>query len=129
IRTGDLASIAPDGLVRIVGRSKEMYIRGGYNVAPAEVEAVLSRHPLVGDLAIAVRPDPVMGEIGVAVVCGADAALTLEDLRRFGAEHLAAWKLPEALVFADEIPLTAMQKLDRQALRKLAAPESVAGGE
>lgn len=128
IRTGDLASIDPDGLVRIVGRTKEMYIRGGYNVAPAEVESVLSRHPGLHEIAIAVRPDPVMGEIGVAVVCGADPDLTLEDLREFGAQHLAAWKLPEAIVFADEIPLTPMQKLDRLALRKMVADEPQTGG-
>ena len=128
IRTGDLASIDPDGLVHIVGRTKEMYIRGGYNVAPAEVEAVLGRHPGLREVAIAVRPDPVMGEIGVAVVCGANPDLTLQDLREFGAQHLAAWKLPEAIVFADEIPLTPMQKLDRQALRELAAGDPQPGG-
>ena len=60
IRTGDLASRTPDGLVTLKGRSKEMYIRGGYNVAPAEVEAVLSDHPSVAAVAVA-PPDDVMG--------------------------------------------------------------------
>jgi acyl-CoA synthetase (AMP-forming)/AMP-acid ligase II len=118
IRTGDLASRSPDGLVTLKGRTKEMYIRGGYNVAPAEVEAVLSEHPAIAAVAIVPRPDDVMGEIGVAVVVtrSSDVVPDLEDLRRFGGERLARWKLPEALVVVDELPLTVMQKLDRQAL-------------
>lgn len=122
-RTGDLASIDAGGLVRLGGRSKEMYIRGGYNVAPAEVEQVLSEHPAVASVAVAPRPDDVMGEIGVAVVVAAPGrAPTLDDLREFAADRLARWKLPEALVVVDELPLTPSQKLDRTALARLVAP-------
>jgi len=123
IHTGDLASVDDSGLVRLSGRLKEMYIRGGYNVAPAEVEAVLCDHPLVAEIAIAPRTDPMMGEIGVAIVRPSDPAHppTLETLREFGASELAAWKLPEALVITDSLPLTAMQKLDRTELARLAA--------
>lgn len=122
IRTGDLASRTPDGLVTLKGRSKEMYIRGGYNVAPAEVEAVLSDHPSVAAVAVAPRPDDVMGEIGVAIVVVRDDAPTptLEELRAHGAGRLARWKLPEALVVVDTLPLTPMQKLDRAALASAA---------
>ena len=118
IRTGDLASRDATGLVTIRGRVKEMYIRGGYNVAPAEVEAVLGDHPDVSAIAIVPRPDEVMGEVGVAVVVARpDAAPpSLNELRSFGAERLARWKLPEALVVVDDLPLTTMQKLDRAAL-------------
>jgi len=118
IRTGDLASVDGTGLVTLSGRAKEMYIRGGYNVAPAEVEAVLADHPAVAAVAVAPRTDEVMGEIGVAVVVPAAATNppTLDELRAFGAEHLARWKLPEDLVVVDEIPLTPMQKVDRAAL-------------
>ena len=68
VRTGDLGWIDDEGRLRLVGRSKEMYVRGGYNVHPMEVEAVLGQHPAVADIAIAPRPDDVMGEVGVAFV-------------------------------------------------------------
>jgi acyl-CoA synthetase (AMP-forming)/AMP-acid ligase II len=118
LRTGDLARVDDRGLVRLAGRVKEMYIRGGYNVYPQEVEAALRSHPAVADVAVVPRPDPVMGEIGVAVVIASDPSSppTLEDLRSFAADDLAAFKLPEALRLVDALPLTAMQKLDRTAL-------------
>lgn len=118
LRTGDLGEIDDRGLLRLKGRSKEMFIRGGYNVYPAEVESVLADHPLVREVIVVPRPDPVMGELGVAVVVPVDptAPPSLDDLRTFGARKLATYKLPEALRVADEIPLTAMQKVDRRAL-------------
>ena len=119
IHTGDLARIDERGLLRLAGRSKEMFIRGGYNVYPLEVEAVLASHPAVLDVAVIPREDDVLGEIGVAVVVtqrGAPAP-SLADLRAFGAERLASYKLPEAVEHLDELPLTAMQKVDRRALR------------
>ena len=72
LRTGDLGFIDERGCLRLAGRLKEMFIRGGYNVYPAEVEAVLADHPRVADVAVVPRPDDVMGEIGVAVVVPAD---------------------------------------------------------
>jgi acyl-CoA synthetase (AMP-forming)/AMP-acid ligase II len=118
IRTGDLARIDERGLVRLAGRSTEMFIRGGYNVYPAEVEATLAAHPAVAEVAVVPRPDPVMGEIGVAVVAPRDPAAppTLADVREFLAGRLAAYKLPEALRIVPELPLTPGQKLDRRAL-------------
>jgi acyl-CoA synthetase (AMP-forming)/AMP-acid ligase II len=126
VHTGDLATIEDDGLVRINGRAKEMYIRGGYNVAPAEVESVLGEHPSVAQVAVAARPDDVMGEVGVAFVVARDgvAAPTLDELRAHGADRLAPWKLPEAVLVVDELPLTPMQKLDRTALARLARLEA-----
>ena len=120
LRTGDLAEVGDDGLVRLRGRATDMYIRGGYNVHPAEVEAVLLEHPRVGQVAVVARPDDVMGETGVAVVVPADPASPpdLADLRAFAAPRLAAYKLPESLLLRDELPLTTMDKLDR---RRLAA--------
>jgi len=118
VRTGDLGWIDDRGRLRLVGRSKEMYVRGGYNVYPVEVEAVLSTHPDVAAVAIVPRADAVMGEIGVAVVVPLDAAHApaLEALRAFAREHVAAYKLPEALVVRGELPLTAGEKIDRRAL-------------
>ena len=118
LRTGDLASIDERGLVRLAGRRKEMFVRGGYNVYPAEVEAQLSAHPAVAEVAVVPRPDPVMGEIGVAVVVPRDRRRppTVEDLRGWLAERLAAYKHPEAVRVVEALPLTPMQKLDRAAL-------------
>jgi acyl-CoA synthetase (AMP-forming)/AMP-acid ligase II len=118
VRTGDLGWLDGQGRLRLVGRSKEMYVRGGYNVYPVEVEGVLSTHPDVAAIAAVPRPDPVMGEVGVAVVVprDADRPPTLEALREFAAPHLAAYKLPEALHLVGTLPLTAMEKIDRKAL-------------
>src|SRR5207237_8579751 len=68
VRTGDLGWVDEQGRLRLTGRSKEMYIRGGYNVYPMEVEAVLAEHPGIAAVAVVPRADAVMGEIGVAVV-------------------------------------------------------------
>jgi acyl-CoA synthetase (AMP-forming)/AMP-acid ligase II len=118
VHTGDLARIDERGCVRLAGRAKEMFIRGGYNVYPLEVEGVLASHPEVVDLVVVPRPDPVMGEIGVAVVVPRrpDQPVSLDDLQRFGAERLSAHKLPEAIRVVPELPLTPMQKVDRTAL-------------
>jgi acyl-CoA synthetase (AMP-forming)/AMP-acid ligase II len=120
IRTGDLGWVDDHGRLRLVGRSKEMYVRGGYNVYPVEVEAVLATHPAVAELAVIPCPDEVMGEIGVAMVVLREGHhhLTLEDLRSAGAGGLAAYKLPEAIEVVEDLPRTAMEKIDRQALRE-----------
>jgi acyl-CoA synthetase (AMP-forming)/AMP-acid ligase II len=121
VRTGDVGFIDPEGRLRLVGRSKERYVRGGYNVYPAEVERVLADHPAVAEVAVAPRQDDVMGEIGIAVVvpvAGAEVP-TVDDLKAFAADHLAAYKLPAEVIRADALPLTAAEKLDRRALRTL----------
>jgi acyl-CoA synthetase (AMP-forming)/AMP-acid ligase II len=138
VRTGDLGWLDSSGRLHLAGRSKEMYVRGGYNVYPVEVESVLADHPQVAAVAVVPRSDPVMGEVGVAVVVprsegglspgGASGgrgatAPTLASLRAFAAPRLAAYKLPEELVLIDELPLTPMEKLDRRSLAAhIAAP-------
>jgi acyl-CoA synthetase (AMP-forming)/AMP-acid ligase II len=118
VRTGDVGSIDDHGRLRLAGRTREMYVRGGYNVFPAEVEAVLATHPGIAEVAVVPRPDDVMGEVGVAVVVPrhTSAPPSLDDLRTFGAPQLAAFKLPEAVQVVDALPLTAMDKVDRRAL-------------
>jgi acyl-CoA synthetase (AMP-forming)/AMP-acid ligase II len=118
LRTGDLGCIREDGCLRITGRVSDMYIRGGYNVYPQEVEAVLLDHPAVASVAVVARPSDVMGEIGVAVVVprAGGAPPSLDDLRAFAADRLAPYKLPEALRVVDALPLTGMDKVDRRAL-------------
>jgi acyl-CoA synthetase (AMP-forming)/AMP-acid ligase II len=87
-------------------------------VYPVEVESVLSTHPDVAAIAIVPRADNVMGEIGVAVVVPRDPARvpTLDELRAFAAAQVAAYKLPEAIALRSDLPLTAMEKVDRSAL-------------
>jgi len=86
---------------------------------------VLGTHPAVADIAVAPRPDPVMGEVGVAVVVPADPAAppSLGDLNSHADGKLAVWKLPEDLVLVASLPLTAMQKVDRRALATQVAAE------
>ncbi len=119
VRTGDLGWVDDQGRLRLVGRSKEMYVRGGYNVYPVEVEAVLSTHPDVASVAVVPRADPVMGEVGVACVVPRDPARppTLPGLRAHATERLAAYKLPEDLRLLDALPLTPGEKVDRATLR------------
>jgi len=97
-----------------------MYVRGGYNVYPVEVEAVLSGHPDLAAVAVVPRRDPVMGELGVAAIVPRDPAHppTLDDLRAYGRDRLAAYKLPEALAIVEALPLTPMEKIDRAALAR-----------
>jgi acyl-CoA synthetase (AMP-forming)/AMP-acid ligase II len=118
LHTGDLAQWDDHGCLRIVGRTTDMYIRGGYNVHPQEVEAVLVEHPAVSAVAVVPLAHDVFGEIGVAVVVVAPgvAPPTLDDLRSFAAPRLASYKLPEAISVVDALPLTTMDKLDRRAL-------------
>jgi acyl-CoA synthetase (AMP-forming)/AMP-acid ligase II len=117
VRTGDLGWVDSQGRLHLAGRSKEMYVRGGYNVHPQEVEAVHAEHTDVVAVCVVARPDDVMGEVGVAfVVPRGGAAPGLESLRAFGADRLAAYKLPEELRVVDALPLTSMDKVDRKAL-------------
>jgi len=99
LHTGDLGFVGDDGNLRLVGRLKEMYIRGGYNVYPAEVEGVLTDHPDVARAAVVGVPDRVLGEIGVAFVVPAGAAsLSPEDVRAWCRARLADYKAPDRVV-------------------------------
>jgi acyl-CoA synthetase (AMP-forming)/AMP-acid ligase II len=120
LHTSDLAEIDDEGRVRIVGRANDMYIRGGYNVHPLEVESVLMEHPAVKAVAVAPAPDAVMGEIGVAVIVPADPSRppSLDELRAFAGPRLASYKLPERVQVVDALPITSMEKLNRAELRR-----------
>jgi acyl-CoA synthetase (AMP-forming)/AMP-acid ligase II len=121
LRTGDLAARNNDGTFTLKGRLKEMYIRGGYNVYPAEVEAELGCHPAVSACAVVARPDPTMGEIGVAVIAVNEPAHapSLAALRAFLDRRVARWKLPEDLLVVDELPLNSTHKPDRRLLTEM----------
>jgi acyl-CoA synthetase (AMP-forming)/AMP-acid ligase II len=121
LRTGDIGVLGADGNLTLVGRRGDMYIRGGYNVHPGEVERALADHAGVRQAAVVGRPAAVIGEIGVACVVPTDAARppTLAELRAHVADELADYKAPDELLIVDELPLTAMLKPDRLALHEL----------
>ncbi len=118
-RSGDLARRDADGFFYIAGRAKEMFISGGVNVYPAEIEAVLLAHPGVRDAAVVAVDHPVWGEVGVAfVVPLAPGSAEPEDLSAFLAERLARFKLPREIVHRDELPRTAYGKVVKGELRR-----------
>jgi malonyl-CoA/methylmalonyl-CoA synthetase len=114
-RTGDLGRADPDGYLRIVGRSKELIITGGFNVYPRDVEEVLRGHPGVADVAVVGVPDPEWGERVVACVVGA-GTVDARDLLAWAAERLASYKRPREVRFVDELPRNALGKVVRSAL-------------
>jgi acyl-CoA synthetase (AMP-forming)/AMP-acid ligase II len=121
VTMGDFGLLDPQGNLRLSGRTHERYIRGGYNVYPAEVEEVLATHPDVERVAVVGAPDPVLGEIGVAIVVPRPGAQPdLPSLREHCVEQLSDYKAPDALVLVDEIPLTPMMKIDTRQLAGLA---------
>ncbi|MDN4484493.1 class I adenylate-forming enzyme family protein [Demequina lignilytica] len=125
LRTGDLAERGADGAFRIVDRLKDIFISGGENVAPAEVEAVLERHPLVAAAAVVGVPDPVWGERGVAYVeARAGAVLGADELAAHAAAHLAGFKVPVRFHLVPELPRTGSHKVHREVLRAQAVRES-----
>jgi acyl-CoA synthetase (AMP-forming)/AMP-acid ligase II len=121
ITTSDLGLLRDDGNLVLRGRTSEMYIRGGFNVHPLEVERVLADHPKVGRVAIVGTPAPTIGEIGVAFVEAVDPAdpPTLEEVRAFVRDRLADYKAPDRLEVVAELPMTSMLKVDKGALSAL----------
>ncbi|ATQ44584.1 class I adenylate-forming enzyme family protein [Caulobacter mirabilis] len=121
-RTGDLAERRPDGRYRIVGRLKEMYKSGGYNVYPREVEAAIEAHPAVAQAAVVAAPDPVWQEVGVAFV-QPDGALDAAELEAHCRGRLANYKIPKRFVIEPNLPLLPIGKIDKVALKRRAAQE------
>lgn len=119
---GDLAWLDDAGNIVIVGRLKDVIIRGGDKVSPAEVEALLRTHPCVSQVAVIGIPDPVLGErVCACVVPAEDRPIELETLRgHLRAQGLASYKAPEQIVMLDSLPVVG-DKVDRRALAALAA--------
>jgi fatty-acyl-CoA synthase len=112
VSTGDLASVDEDGYVSIEGRKKNMFVSGGENVFPPEVEEVVTDHPDIDEAVVVPVPDDTWGEVGKAVVEG-DTDLTLEDLQEFLEDRLARYKFPRAVEVVEEIPTNGVSKIDR----------------
>lgn len=118
--TGDIATRDEDGYLKIVDRMRNIYISGGENVAPAEVEAVLRRHPAVAEAAVTGVPHPRWGEAGVALVVPRKGVPTDEhDLLEHCRRELAAFKVPVRVHLVPEIPSAGIGKLDRTRVRQL----------
>jgi len=119
LRTGDIAQMHRDGYFRIVDRLKDMIIRGGLNIYPAEVEAVIAEHPEVLEALVIGVPDPALGELVKAfVVPRPGATLTAERLLAFCRQNLARYKVPAAVEFRAELARSAVGKPLRRALRE-----------
>ncbi|MEU7003689.1 AMP-binding protein [Nonomuraea sp. NPDC046570] len=120
-RTGDVARLTPDGYLYILDRAKDMIISGGENIYPAEVEAVLSRHPAVRDVAVIGRPDARWGEAVHALVVTSSAlaepTLTEDELIGWCRERLAHFKCPKTVEFTAGLPRTTTGKVLKRELR------------
>jgi fatty-acyl-CoA synthase len=117
LRTGDLATRDGEGFLTLVGRARDLYISGGENVYPAEVEAAYAQHPDVREIAVVGVPDARWGEAGRAFVVPRDGrTLDGEALRAWGAERLARFKLPREFVAIDALPRTETGKVQKHRL-------------
>jgi long-chain acyl-CoA synthetase len=105
LSTGDVGRVDEDGYFFIVDRTKDMIIRGGYNVYPREIEEVLYEHPAVAEVAVIGVPHDSLGEeVGAAVACKADATADPDELREFVKTRVAAYKYPRHIWLVDALP-------------------------
>jgi fatty-acyl-CoA synthase len=124
MHTGDLATMDADGYVNIVGRIKDMIIRGGENIYPREIEEFLYTHPDVSDVQVVGVPDVKYGEELVAwVKVREGAALTEDDLKEFCQGKIAHYKVPRYVRFTDEFPMTVTGKVQKFKMREAAVAE------
>lgn len=117
-KTGDLLRKDEEGYLYVVDRIKNMFISGGENVYPAEIEKVLATHPAVKEVAVVGVPNEKWGEVGKAVIVSREA-VSAEELKEFCIEALAKFKVPKHFVFIDKLPLTDTGKIDKKGLAKL----------
>lgn len=122
LKTGDLARQDKNGHVQLVGRLKEMFISGGYNVFPLEVEQILESHPAVAMVAVVSTPDELFSEVGHAwILREPGVAVTADELKTFCKKRLANYKVPKKIHIQDDLPTLPIGKLDRRALRQRSA--------
>ncbi len=122
--TGDLGMIDDEGYLHVVGRRKEMIIRGGSNVYPREVEDRLHAHPAVLDVAIVGLPHEVLGEVACACIVLVEGAIvTGEEIKEFCGEMLADYKIPDLVRFLDSFPMTGSGKVRRVELARIISAE------
>jgi len=120
-RTGDIGRLTADGYLYILDRAKDMIISGGENIYPAEVEAVLARHPAVAEVAVLGRPDPTWGEAVHAViipVAGQAGTVSADEIVSWCRDNLAHFKCPRSVEFVDSLPRTTTGKVLKRELRE-----------
>ncbi|MBT4265742.1 MAG: AMP-binding protein [Deltaproteobacteria bacterium] len=119
LHTGDMGFIDDEGYITLMGRKKEMYLQGGFNVYPVEVENLLTKHPKVQMAAGIGVSDPVLGEVGrYYIVAVPGAELSDEEIKSYCAEHLADYKVPRQVVFKDTLPLTPVGKIMKSKIKE-----------
>jgi acyl-CoA synthetase (AMP-forming)/AMP-acid ligase II len=116
-RTGDIGKLTADGYLYILDRAKDMIISGGENIYPAEVEAVLARHPAVAGVAVLGRPDPTWGEAVHAVIIPATETASAEEIIAWCRDQLAHFKCPKSVEFTSTLPRTTTGKVLKRELR------------
>jgi len=130
LHSGDLGSMDGDGYVRITGRLKDMIIRGGENIYPAEIEEFLFTHPKVAQVAVFGVPDPFYGEEVMAwVQLRAGQTASEEELKAFCQDQIAHFKIPRYIRFVEEFPTTVTGKLQKFRMREIAAEQLGAAGK
>ena len=126
LHTGDVARVEPDGSTRIVDRVKELIKYKAYQIAPAELEALLLTHPMITDAAVIPIPDEEAGEVPKAFVVST-GSITAEEVGRFVAEHVAPYKKVRAVELVEQIPKAASGKILRRVLIERERTAAVAG--
>jgi acyl-CoA synthetase (AMP-forming)/AMP-acid ligase II len=117
-RTGDIGKLTADGYLYILDRATDMIISGGENIYPAEVEAVLARHPAVADVAVLGRPDPAWGEaVHAVIIPAAGQAVPAGEIIAWCRDRLAHFKCPKSVEFTDTLPRTTTGKVLKRELR------------
>jgi long-chain acyl-CoA synthetase len=118
-RTGDLARVSPEAFVSIVGRKKELILRGGYSVYPPEVEAALAAHPDVSEAAVVGVPHADLGEeVAAFVTLRAGASVAPDDLVAWCKERVAGYKCPRSITVVADLPKGATGKILKAELRQ-----------
>lgn len=117
-RTGDIARYEPDGQITLVGRAKDMYISGGFNVFPKEIEQIVDAIEGVKECAVVGLPHPDFGEAGLAIIVAENKMLDETAIRLTLKETLANYKIPKRIVQADSLPRNAMGKVQKNLLRE-----------
>jgi acyl-CoA synthetase (AMP-forming)/AMP-acid ligase II len=115
---GDIAYRDDEGYLYICDRKSDMIISGGMNIYPAEIEAALEQHPAIYDVAVFGIPSEEWGEmVHATIVLAPGTALDPDDIKAFGKEHLASYKVPRSVDFIDELPRTGSGKILKRQLR------------
>ena len=118
VKTGDVAVLEPDGALRVVDRTKDIILRGGFTVYPAEVEEALHAHPAVAEVAVIGRPDAFYGEEVVAVMVPVGERVAVEEIAAWARERIGGDKLPREYVWTDALPLGPSRKVLKRQVRE-----------